>query len=640
MSEDLFTAALHNLKTFWGFDQFRPGQDDVVKSVLDGKQTVVLFPTGGGKSLCYQVPATVLPGLTLVISPLVALMQDQVDQLVQRGIKATFINSTLKSYEVEQRLVNARNGMYTLLYCAPERLETNLFRNEAPNLNIQLVAVDEAHCISEWGHDFRPHYRRIRANIEETVGTTRWMVLTATATPEVRDDIIKVIEFDKPNIISKGFERKNLKWWVDVTEQKHTRLLQMVTKAPGSGLVYAGTRRSCNELAELIRGKGIKCEAYHAGLSSDERKRIQQQWIDSTLPVVVATNAFGMGIDKPDCRWVIHFDMSYSLEAYYQEAGRAGRDGAESYPTLLVREADLKLARKRLNESYPDYELLQHVYNALCDTLGLATGSVQDDASPVSLESMVKRSGLHINIIRSGLRILNRLGVIEANELQQPQLGVQFLRDREGVANLMESYSNEAKKSFMDQLVRTYAPEAWSDVHYIDRDVVTGKMQLNTNSLVKGLDVLQNEGILRYSLVTEDPLVHLCNGRTQKVPISRKDAEQLRTIQLAKLEHIIGYAKTSGCRSLYIRKYFGEEKVPNTCGFCDRCVQEQKKEAANFTDKEAQKVLSLIAKEEMSLEALTQASKLDAYRVECIVKWLNNERRVRFDRKKGTISVR
>ena len=246
-----FETAKANLSRYWGYPDFRPGQDAVVKSVLKGDETLVLFPTGGGKSLCYQVPATVLPGLTLVISPLVALMQDQVDQLNARGIRSAFINSTLPRHEVEQRLINARNGMYTLLYCAPERLETPLFQQEAPNLNIQLVAVDEAHCISEWGHDFRPPYRRIRENITSVIGETRWMALTATATPRVKDDIIRVMGFDNPTVITKGFERKNLKWWVIDTPQKNTLLLKMVKRWSGAGLIYAGTRRLCNEIAAL-----------------------------------------------------------------------------------------------------------------------------------------------------------------------------------------------------------------------------------------------------------------------------------------------------------------------------------------------------------------------------------------------------
>lgn len=640
MSDEYFNSALHNLKKFWGFDEFRPGQDEVVRSVLRGDETVVLFPTGGGKSLCYQVPATVLPGLTLVISPLVALMQDQVDQLNQRGIRSTFINSTISQFEVEQRLVNARNGMYTLLYCAPERLETRLFQSEAPNLNIQLVAVDEAHCISEWGHDFRPPYRRIRENIEETVGSTRWMALTATATPEVRDDIIKIMGFHQPNIISKGFERINLKWWVDVTEQKHERILQMVRKAPGSGLIYAGTRRSCNDLAQALRKAGYKSEAYHAGLTSDERKRIQQEWIDNTLPIVVATNAFGMGIDKPDCRYVIHFDMSYSLEAYYQEAGRAGRDGAESYPTLLVKESDLKLAKKRVNDSYPDYQILMVVYGGVCDSLNLALGSEHPAAEPVKLEDVSKRCGLAVNIIRSALRILNQLGVMEVNELMHPSVGVEFTRNKESLLGQMEKYENEAKKEFLDKLLRTFAPESLKEMHFIEADTVIAQMGINRNVLVKGLNVLQNEGILLFKELVNDPMIRVCNTRTPKLGIGREEAERLREIQLGKLEHMIGYAKTKGCRSKYIRMYFGEENVPDKCGFCDRCLSELKKSDQLFTDAEIQMVIKSIGSGGKTITELSEEVGLSERKVKFILKWLSNEKRVVVDRKTNLVRLK
>ncbi|MEX0928916.1 MAG: RecQ family ATP-dependent DNA helicase, partial [Balneolales bacterium] len=327
--DDLMARTLTNLKKYWGYTEFRPGQEEVVRSVLESRETVVLFPTGGGKSLCYQLPATVLDGLTVVISPLVALMQDQVSQLTKAGISAAFINSTLPPYEVEQRLVNARNGMYRILYCAPERLKTQMWQNNLDDLPIRLIAIDEAHCISEWGHDFRPSYRQIKAAFLPVADKVRWMALTATATPEVRDDIIQCLEFKDPHIISRGFERPNLKWWVIREERKERRLNQIMQKARGSGLVYAGTRKTCENLAQNLRSVNINARAYHAGLTGDLRKTIQEGWINGEIAVVVATNAFGMGIDKSDCRYVVHYDMPYSLEAYYQEAGRAGRAGRE-----------------------------------------------------------------------------------------------------------------------------------------------------------------------------------------------------------------------------------------------------------------------------------------------------------------------
>lgn len=639
MEPDLFEHALNNLKKHWGFDAFRPGQDDVVRSILAGKETVVLFPTGGGKSLCYQVPATVLPGLTLVISPLVALMQDQVDQLKRHGIAAAFINSTISKYEVEQRLVNAANGMYSMLYCSPERLETPLFRAEAPNLNIQLVAVDEAHCISEWGHDFRPPYRKIRQNIDESVGAVKWMALTATATPEVRDDIIEVLGFKSPEIISKGFERKNLKWWVDVTEQKTTRLLKMVRKAPGSGLIYAGTRRVCDELAALIRHEGITCESYHAGLAAEDRKRIQAQWIDNTLSVVVATNAFGMGIDKPDCRYVIHYDMSHSLEAYYQEAGRAGRDGKESYPTLLVKKSDLGIARKRVRESYPDHEILNSVYQALCDSLHLAVGSEHEEIEHVVMTSLVKRSGLHPNLIRSSLRVMTRLGVLEMNEIAPPKIGVHFILDRELLTGMVHGYQNEAKVEFADHLLRLYIPEALSETYYLDQDTVVSKMGITLNGMLKGLEVLQSEGILTYHLQADDPYVKLIEPRTAKIPISRTDSEKFRNIQLDKLEKIIGYAQTTTCRSLYIRKYFGEKKVPQKCGFCDRCLQE-KSNTGQGTSAQIRLVSGYLSSGPKTMEQLLELTKLNADTIQKILKWMSSQRDIVYSRTDNTFTLK
>jgi len=638
MEIDLFDDALRNLKKYWGFDVFRPGQDEVVKSILDGRETVVLFPTGGGKSLCYQVPATVLPGLTLVISPLVALMQDQVDQLKKIGIPATFINSTISRHEVEQRLINASNGMYQLLYCSPERLETSYFKAEAPNLNIQLVAVDEAHCISEWGHDFRPPYRKIRQNMDAAIGETRWMALTATATPEVRDDIISVLEFTKPSIISKGFERKNLKWWVDITEQKTTRLLKMVKKAPGSGLVYAGTRRVCNELAELIRKEGLTCEAYHAGLSSEDRKRIQNQWVHNEIQLVVATNAFGMGIDKPDCRYVIHYDMSPSLEAYYQEAGRAGRDGAESYPTLLARKADLNIIRKKVKDSYPEYDILNAVYNALADSLHLAVGSEQQESEHIDVDSISKRSGLHSNIIRSALRVLSRLGVMEMNEIMPPQIGVHFIISREALNQMVLDYKNEAKATFLDNLLRLYLPESLSNTHFIDQDTVLSKLGLTFNGTIKGMEVLQTEGLLKYHVQANNPLVILNECRMTKAPVSKKDAEQFRNIQLDKLEKIIGYAQTTQCRSHYIRKYFGEIKVPAKCGFCDICLQNKHDNEVKSSDiKSVQKALK---NGPLKLEALAEISGLSINIIQKVIKWMSVQRKITYSRKENTFSLK
>lgn len=575
MSDELFGKAEKNLTRFWGFESFRPGQDEAIRSVFAGQDTLVLFPTGGGKSLCYQVPATVLEGLTLVISPLVALMQDQVKQLNDRGISATFVNSSLTSWEVEQRFVNARNGMYKLLYCAPERLKTHLFRSEMEKLNIRLVAVDEAHCISEWGHDFRPSYREIRPSLEPVADSTAWIALTATATPEVRDDIVENLGFEEPNIISKGFERPNLKWWVIKNEQKEEKLMKAVGRAAkrGAGLIYGGTRRNCEHLADTIEQRlGIKTEAYHAGIDNEQRKAIQEEWIEGKLPLVVATNAFGMGIDKADCRYVIHYELPYSLEAYYQEAGRAGRDGRESYPILMFRPSDAVKAEKRLKDSYPRKSDLQKFYDTLCDELNLAVGSEMESAEQISLEALKTRSKLPLKIVKSSLKVLDQLGIIQLIEHVVPQIALQFSVSREYVRDLIDEMENKEKAAFLDTLFRQYGQEAFAEMKYLELDYLQRKLNTTRNGVVKGLRVLQDhDHILGFRAIGEMPLVRLLDERVSKLPFGKKELERHRESLLRKLNHMVGYIETDGCRELFLRTYFGDEQA-KSCGHCDNCL--------------------------------------------------------------------
>ena len=572
------TEAKQSLEHYWGFPSFRPGQDKAIRSVLEGKNTMVLFPTGGGKSLCYQVPATVLDGLTVVISPLIALMQDQVQQLNNRGISATFINSSISSWEVEQRLVNARNGMYDLLYCAPERLKTTLWEAELPKMDIDLVAIDEAHCISEWGHDFRPDYREIRPALESIADDITWIALTATATPEVREDIRKNLGFEEPVIISKGFERPNLKWWVTQTDQKEKKLLQAVKQAAprGSGLIYGGTRRNCEELSKKIQGKlGIKTKAYHAGIDGEIRNQIQEEWIKGTIPLVVATNAFGMGIDKADCRYVIHFEMPYSLESYYQEAGRAGRDGDESFPLLLFKPSDAIVAERRIKDSYPEKDQLQHLYDSLCDQLNLAVGSEMEESEEVSIEALKKRSGFSRRVVSSSLKVLNQLGIIELVENVLPQVGIQFVVNQEYVRDKIDDLENQQKASFLDTLYRQFGNESFGKMKYLEFDYVRRKLDVSPNAVKKGLGVLQDhDHLLKYETIGELPLVRLTHERQSSLGLSKEELERHRNSLLKKLEYIKGYIGTETCREVYIRRYFGEEDV-SACGHCDNCLEER-----------------------------------------------------------------
>ncbi len=572
MSE-LYAKAEQNLKQYWGFERFRKGQGEAVRSVLEGHDTLVLFPTGGGKSLCYQVPATVFEGMTLVISPLVALMQDQVEQLRTRGISAAFINSTLPAYEVEQRLVNARNGMYKLLYCAPERLSSTLFQSEVDKLTIAAVAVDEAHCISEWGHDFRPAYREIRSSLEMLPDSVHWIALTATATPEVQKDILENLEFEEPNVLVQGFDRPNLKWWVVSAENKKDKLISSVRKASqlGDGLVYGGTRRNCEYWAGFFSKDGIRAEAYHAGVEPEQRKQIQQRWITGETPLVVATNAFGMGIDKADCRYVIHEELPYSLEAYYQEAGRAGRDGEEAYPILLFKEADYITAKKRLEKNYPTRKQFEQVYQALCDSFNLAVGSVMEEARLLDLENVALRSRASKTVCHSVIRLLDQFGILALQEDLNASFAIQFVLSRDMLQKFKERCKNPEKAEFVDRLERLLGVHAFSDMVEIEEKVILRKMEVSRNSLVKALNVLmQNDQILVFHTMKQRDMVRIIEARSSKLPLGKDQAERHRTVLFRKLEMMNRYIHTPVCREVFLRNYFGDTGS-ESCGHCDNC---------------------------------------------------------------------
>lgn len=628
--EDLYTKTEESLKNYWGFDSFREGQDEVVRSVIEGTDTMVLFPTGGGKSLCYQVPATVFDGMTLVISPLVALMQDQVHQLKEKGISATFINSTIPSFEVEQRLVNARNGMYKLLYCAPERLKTDLWQAELPKLTISLIAIDEAHCISEWGHDFRPSYREIRSSLEMIADNTRWIALTATATPEVQKDIVDSLGFKDPKIISQGFSRPNLKWWVTEALKKKQVLKASVLKAAqkGDGLIYGGTRRNCEELARQLSHLGIKTEAYHAGIESGKRKSIQQRWITGETPLVVATNAFGMGIDKPNCRYVIHEEMPYSLEAYYQEAGRAGRDGKESFPILLFRESDHKKAIDRIEQKYPMYEELDYVYQILCDSFDLAVGTLMEESETLEMKSLSQRGKISFGKLRSALSLMDLFDVISLQNELKPAVELQFALSSDGLKDYKERADNDAKKEFVDKLERLFGPESFRDSVFLDEDLVLDKLGIRHNALIKGLDVLsRNDNILKYTYHHERTRVKVLEARSRHIPISKKEVESYRKNILRKLEHMYGYVKTKQCREVYLRSYFGDLDA-EACGHCDNCLKGKDHSASQPTKDEVINIQKLLNNDSKNMTDLMSESGYNRSKIDQILRYLIKEEKI------------
>ena len=638
---DNMQKASDALKAYWGYDSFRPGQEDAIRSVLEGKETMVLFPTGGGKSLCYQVPSLILEGLTLVISPLIALMQDQVEQLKKRNIRAAFINSTLTAYEIEQRLVNARNGMYSLLYISPERLATDRWKNELQNLNVSLVAVDEAHCISEWGHDFRPAYRHIRSELAGLPGSVRWMALTATATPEVKRDILKCLEFTDPGIISAGFSRPNLTWWVTDTEKKQDVFMNAVRRGgrKGSGIVYADTRKECEQKAERLSSAGITARAYHGGMGPDSRESVQSEWVGGQVPVVVATNAFGMGIDKADCRFVIHYTLPFSPEAYYQEAGRAGRDGKDAYAILIWKESDETRLKSRILRSYPQYETLKKVYDGMCDELGLATGSEHEQPEPVDLTSISKRTGLSKSEVRNSLEILKRLEVLERVDFYKARTGVHFLVGRDYLESLIRK-AESPKSEFVDTLVRLYAPHAFSGFHYQDTPLVLEKLKVHENSLTKALDVLRDhDPILDIRQLGERPMFRITEPRMQKLRIDHNAVYRYRDVLLKKLEYMSGYARTGSCREVYLRTYFGETDT-KPCGHCDNCLSvKHRKSRAAVEGGDIETVEKLLKTGPLTPGAIEGETGWNRNRIRAVISWLVREKRVEQNRD-GSVALK
>ncbi len=604
LSEQRYEQCLLSLQKYWGYEAFRPGQDQAIRSVCEGQKTLAIFPTGAGKSLCYQVPAVSFEGLCLVISPLVALMEDQVKQLQDRGISAAYITSKLSFKESEQRLVNARNGMYDLLYCAPERLASERFKQELDQLPLSMIAIDEAHCISEWGHEFRPAYRQLAEHLSVKADHIQWLALTATATPEVQKDICNVLGFDEHTTISLPFKRENLTWWVLRTEHTIERMMSTLEKVKGlgDGLIYAGTRKNTERWAERMQRHGIAAQAYHAGLSADNRTHIQQQWISGKLPWVAATNAFGMGIDKPDCRYVFHETTPNSLEAYFQEAGRAGRDGQKSYPILFYRPAHLRKAKERIEEAYPSIDELTKQYQILCDALDLAVGSEMLDQVALSLDALCLRSGWSGRRWATILDSFERWGLLELRESRSREILLQFLYSPEAMRGIIDGIKDLDKQLFMDRFLRRFGLNAYHQELRMEWDEAKGLFHdlpsLSFDEFEKYLEILAHQdGWIRYRIQESVYQIRLLEARQARIPLDEGLLRSRKKNALEKIEWMQLYAESMVCREVFLRRYFGETK-PEDCGHCDNCERAQRFRQQGLTMEQVQDLFDLLGSEE------------------------------------------
>ena len=591
------------LKTYFGYDDFRPLQAEIVQSVLDGRDTLALMPTGGGKSLCFQVPTMAMNGLCLVITPLIALMKDQVENLRRRDIRAAAIYTGMSYEQQKTALDNCMWGPYHFLYVSPERLESEEFRERLSRLPISLIAVDEAHCISQWGYDFRPSYLKI-AEIRDLVarkacgledaslqngstaayslktGLVPILALTATATPEVVDDIQERLAFREKNVLRKSFARPNISYVVRESNKKADEIVHILNRVPGSAIVYVRNRQRAQELAAYLQEKGISADFYHAGLSSKERSEKQEAWKKfrgrshgelqdgsktayrleakgEETRVIVATNAFGMGIDKPDVRVVIHHDLPDTIEAYFQEAGRAGRDEQKAFAVLLYDPSDKTEARKRIADNYPEEQVLHDVYHKTCNYLGIGADSGQGATFFIDMFDLCKKMHLPVFPTYSALHLLSQMGYFSFDEEQEIQPRVRLRVSRR---ELEEYRLNEAQNELLEHLMREYTG-IFTDLQYVH------KLDDKHQELV----ALAQRRIIDYVPRTKANVLRLTVNRQAQIRIPQDFYHERKNHYANKLKAMVEYAENKHyCRSQVLLSYFGENDAP-TCGTCDIC---------------------------------------------------------------------
>ena len=563
------------LHRFWGYQQFRPLQEDIVTSIAAGRDTLALLPTGGGKSICFQVPAMMQEGLCLVVTPLIALMKDQVENLNKRGIPAFAIYAGMQTRDVEKVLALAREGEIKFLYVSPERLQSKRFQWYCEVLPVRLIAVDEAHCISQWGYDFRPAYLQI-ATIREHFPAAPILALTATATPKVREDICKQLQLRNPAVFVKSFARSNLSYSAVEEEGKLGRMKQILERVPGSAVIYCRNRRQTKDIAGMLVAQGISASYYHAGLSATERAARQEAWIGNETRVMVCTNAFGMGIDKPDVRMVIHADVPDSVEAYYQEAGRAGRDEEKAYAVLLYNERDLEELKARIPLQFPTLVEIKAVYQAIVNYLQVPVGA-EGVYYDFDINDFVKRFGVNITVAFSALRILEQEGVWQLSESVYLPSKAEFVTNRDALFEYEERHPD--LEPIIQTLLRTYEGIFDNPVPIFEKQIAR-IMRVDEEDVIHDLHLLHNQALLRYYPRKDQPQLCFLEERlpTQHLRVNMALLEERRKAMEARIEAVSAYARNSNqCRTQQLVAYFGE-KDAKPCGVCDVCVKKEKGE--------------------------------------------------------------
>ncbi|WP_302526297.1 RecQ family ATP-dependent DNA helicase [Phocaeicola barnesiae] len=593
------------LKQYWGYDSFRGIQEAIITSIGDGRDTLGLMPTGGGKSITFQVPALAQPGLCLVITPLIALMKDQVRNLRDRGIKAVAIYSGMTREEILIALENCIFGDYKFLYISPERLDTEIFRIKLRSMKVSMITVDESHCISQWGYDFRPSYLKI-AEVRKLLPGIPVLALTATATPEVVKDIQARLAFREENVFRMSFERKNLAYIVRRTENKAEELLHILNRVAGSAIVYTRNRKKTKEVAQWLNQQEITATFYHAGLSNETKDARQKSWLSGEHRVMVATNAFGMGIDKPDVRLVVHIDFPDSPEAYFQEAGRAGRDVEKAYAVLLFAKSDPTILRKRISDTFPEKDYIRKVYEDINFYYQMAMGDGLGCTYAFNIDEFC-HNFKHFPIqVDSALKILTRAGYLEYTDEQDNGSRLIFTLRRDELYRIQEN--NPDTEKLLRTILRSYTG-VFTDYAYINEDSLASRTGLTRQQVYETLVFLTRRRILHYIPGKKTPYIIYTRERqeTDRIHLSNEVYEDRKKSYIQRIEAMLSYAETDDkCRSRMLLHYFGEKNEHN-CGHCDVCLQKHDSGVKrNEFDEIARKIEELLQENSISVPTLCE----------------------------------
>ena len=628
-ASQLSTLNSRILKQYWGYDRFRGIQEDIIDSISKNKDTLGLMPTGGGKSITFQVPALAKEGMCLVITPLIALMKDQVQNLKKRGIKALAIYSGMSRQDIIITLENCIFGNYKFLYISPERLDTEIFRTKLRKMHISMITVDESHCISQWGYDFRPAYLKI-AEIRELLPDVPVLALTATATPEVVKDIQARLHFRHKNVFRMSFERNNLAYIVRKTENKTAELLHILRSMPGSAIVYVRNRRRTKEITELLNNEHITADFYHAGLDDATKDIRQHRWQSGESRVMVATNAFGMGIDKPDVRIVIHMDLPDSIEAYFQEAGRAGRDGQKAYAVILYAKSDKTTLHKRIPDTFPEKEYIRDVYEHLQYYYQMAMGDGLDCVREFNIEDFCRKFKYFPVPVDSALRILTQAGYLEYTAEQDSTSRILFTIRRDELYRLREM--GEDMDRLIQAVLRSYTG-VFTDYTYINEDSLAIRTGLTRRQIYEMLVHLAKLRIVSYIPHKKTPYIIYTRERVeaQRIHISPEVYEHRKARYETRINAMLDYVTNDTvCRSRMLLDYFGERNEHN-CGQCDTCISlRSKSKVSEQPDREAlcTKVCGILSRESLTPAGLLKQLPMDKELLTEILHRLSDERKI------------